>query len=122
MPQSLRYFPLTLACSLALNAHLISESQSAPRHPVPLSPTATPQPAPPHCKPIAFCQLFEPQSQPVSTTSRAIKTPRKATPRFLLKSKLKHPKTNRRTIRDNPHNEPPRDCRRPFRLSHAAMA
>jgi hypothetical protein len=63
MPHSLRYFPVALACSLAFNTHLISESHSAPRHQVPLSPAATPQPAPTHCAPAPFCRLFEPQSQ-----------------------------------------------------------
>ena len=104
MPHSLRYVPLALACSLTLNAHLISESQSAPRHQVPLSPSATQQPAPTHCEPMPFCLLSEPQSQPVSTTSRIIKSPRKPAPGFLLKSKLKHLKTKRRTIRHDPLN------------------
>jgi len=103
MPQSLRYFPLTLACSLAHNTHLSSESQSAPRHQVPLSPAATPQPAPAHCEPLPFCRLFEPQSQPVATATRAIKTLRRPAPGLLVKSKLKHPKTKQRAIRHDPH-------------------
>jgi hypothetical protein len=104
MPHSLRYFPVALACSLTLNAHLTSESQSAPRHQVPLSPTATLQPGSTRCEPMPFCLLSEPQSQPVSTTSRIIKSPRKPAPGFLLKSKLKHLKTIRRTIRHDPLN------------------
>jgi hypothetical protein len=103
MPHSLRYFPVALACSLAFNTHLISESHSAPRHQVPLSPAATPQPAPTHCAPAPFCRLFEPQSQPVSTATRAIKTLRKPAPGLLVKSKLKHPKTKPRATRHDPH-------------------
>ena len=103
MPHSLRYFPVALACSLTLNAHLISESQSAPHHQVPLSPSATPQPAPTHCEPAPFCRLFEPQSQPISTATRAIKTLRKPAPGLDLKSKLKHPKTKHRAIRREPN-------------------